>query len=68
MKDFKTMLQEWREGKYETGVYTTTNENNDNIIVEIAKDYFKTTTMQSNNWARVNYYYLDGTVEETYER
>lgn len=68
MKDIKTMLQEWHNGKYKIGIYTTTDESNNNVIVEIANDYLKTTTMQNNGWARVQYYYLDGTVEETYER
>ena len=28
----------------------------------------KLTTVQNNNWCRINCYYADGTIDETYER
>lgn len=68
MKDIKTLLKEWKAGKCEYGLFTTTDENNNDVIVEITNQYLKTSTAQSNGWSRVNYYYKDGTTEETYER
>lgn len=42
------------------------------VIIECGhdgeQDFFKTTTSQSNGWNRINIYYADGSVDETYER
>lgn len=67
MKKISDMIKEWKDGEIEFGVYSTTNEEGENLIVEVTGEYVKLTTMQSNNWARVNYYYKDGTIEELYE-
>ena len=49
------------------------NENGELVIIEERKDtdgnpYYKLTTVQNNNWCRINCYYADGTIDETYER
>ena len=31
-------------------------------------EHYKVTTLQKNGWARVNCYYEDGTIDETFER
>ena len=41
------------------------------IIEESAYEHglcFKVTTVQNNDWLRINHYYEDGTVEETYKK
>lgn len=52
---------------------TAENENGETIIIEKDKTetnepYFVLTTIQENNWCRINEYYEDGTVTETFEK
>lgn len=48
------------------------NENGEMVVVSAGKDdegmYFKLTTMQENDWCRVEYFYETGIVTETYEK
>ena len=49
------------------------NENGELVIIEErfseeGNPYYKLTTVQNNNWCRINCYYADGTINETYER
>jgi hypothetical protein len=48
------------------------NDDGENVIIEAGKNemgkYYKLTTVQHNGWCRVNYYYEDGCMEETYEK
>ena len=44
------------------------NENGETVIVEGNAECYILTTMQKNNWCRVNEYYPDGTTTETYEK
>ena len=49
------------------------NDEGENVVVEygVTEDgeaFFQTLTCQSNGWARVNTYYEDGSVDETYTR
>ena len=49
------------------------NENGELVIIderfsEEGNPYYKLTTVQNNNWCRINCYYADGTIDETYER
>ena len=46
------------------------NEDGEKIIVEWSNEYgaYRVTTMQHNDWLRINHYYEDGTVEETYKK
>lgn len=51
---------------------TAENENGELVIIEEGVDddvhYYKTTTAQNNDWCRINCFYADGTVTETFER
>ena len=52
---------------------TATNEDGETVIIEVAgkqdgKFIWKVSTLQSNNWIRINVYYPNGDVDELYER
>lgn len=68
MRDFREFLNNFYENKAELGIFTTKNEKDENIIIEITNDYLKTSTSQSNGWIRVNVYHKDRTVEEYYDK
>lgn len=68
MEDFRIFLDEYYSGKLEPGIFTSKNEKDENVIIEITKDYLKTSTSQSNGWLRINIYHQDKTVEEYYEK
>lgn len=68
IRNIKDLINDWKNEKIELGLYTTKDENNTNVIIEITNDYIKISTPQNNGWTRVNYYYKDNTAEETYER
>ena len=48
------------------------NENAEYVIIGEGyvdgQHFYELRTMQNNNWVRINTYWEDGTVEETYER
>lgn len=48
------------------------NEDGEFVIIECGACEscicFKVTTVQDNDWLRINHYYEDGTVEETYRK
>ena len=49
------------------------NENGELVIIEERTTtdgipYYRLTTVQDNDWCRINSYYADGTIDETYER
>ncbi len=48
------------------------NENGEFVIIEERISdgipFYRLTTVQDNNWCRINCYYADGTIDETYER
>ena len=67
-RDFRELLNEFYDGKTELGLYTSTNENNEQVIVEITNKYLKTSVFQGNGWIRINIYHKDHTTEELYER
>lgn len=52
--------------------FSAENRNKEQIIVEMGKNecgkYICLTTVQHNNWCRINYYYEDGTEEEMFEQ
>lgn len=68
MKDFRDLLNAFYENNVELGIFTSKNENDEDIIIEITNDYLKTSTIQQNSWIRVNIYYKDRTIEEIYEK
>lgn len=51
---------------------TAQNEDGETVIIECGKDdagkYFRLTTLQHNDWCRINTYYEDGTITETYKK
>ena len=51
---------------------TAKNEDGENVIIEIGyvdgEMLFTLTTAQSNGWMRINTYWSDGTIEETYKK
>lgn len=68
MKDFRKLLEDFYNDKSEPGMFTTTNENGETVILEITPGFLKTLTYQNNDWIRINIYHKDRTVEETYEK
>ena len=65
--DLKAMAQ---NPSQKLGLYASVNEQNEDIIVKIDKDYLELQTLQDNGWVRVNYYeYIDENwvQSETYE-
>lgn len=44
------------------------NQDGEKVIVQKQRTCIATTTSQDNNWLRINYYYPDGSTEETYRR
>ena len=68
MRSFDEFLEEFYKGKSALGLFTTTNENNENMIIEITPEYLKTSVLQNNGWIRINIYHKDHTVEELYEK
>lgn len=68
MKSFRNFINDFYEGKAENGLFTTINENNENVILEITSEYLKASVHQKNGWVRVNIYHKDKTVEELYEK
>lgn len=47
---------------------TAQNESGEFVIIEKIRSAFRLTTLQSNDWFRINEYYPDGTITETFER
>ena len=50
-----------------------TNEDGEAVIIEQGwtednEHFYRLTTVQKNNWLRINEYYADGTVTETFKR
>ena len=66
----KLVDAEKRRGK--TLPCTATNENQDDVIISEGEvegnHYFETQTLQKNGWIRINCYYADGTIDETFSR
>ncbi|MCD7784452.1 MAG: hypothetical protein LUH18_02560 [Oscillospiraceae bacterium] len=44
------------------------NGNGEPVTISVFSDRITVATTQSNGWSRVNTYYSNGTVEETYEK
>ena len=68
MRDFRDLLNDFYNNMVEPNIYTTKNENNEDIIIEITNDYLKTSTSQNNGWLRINIYHKDRTTEEYYDK
>ena len=68
MEEFRDLLNNFYENNVELGIFTSKNEKDEDVIIEITNDYLKTLTIQQNGWIRVNIYYKDRTTEEIYEK
>lgn len=68
MKVFNIFLEEFYDNKVALGTYTTKNENDENIIVEVTEENLKISTCQSNGWIKVKCYCKDHIIEEYYEQ
>ena len=68
MRDFREFLNDFYNDKADLGLFTTKNEKDEDVIIEITNNYLKTSTIQNNGWMRINIYYKDKTVEEYYEK
>lgn len=48
------------------------NESKERVIIEKLHNgdmkYYQLSTFQNNDWVRINRYYEDGSIDETYER
>ena len=66
--NIKDLLKDWKDGNLKEDRYATTDEDKNNVIIEVTDDYLKLITCQKNGWLRINHYYSDGTVDETYEK
>lgn len=67
------MKEKFLKGTLQEGLFTSTNESNDNVVVGIDKDGFRISTHQSNGWVRTNEYtydkeYKEWIIEESYEK
>lgn len=68
-----TAVHELCEEEQKVLPLTAVNDKNEDVIISSGTTddgihYYRIDTMQSNGWIRVNGYYADGTVTETYER
>ena len=67
--NYKT-LEELTTGK--TLPLTGENEEKERVIIEKGHngnlEYYQLSTFQNNDWIRINRYYEDGSIDETYER
>lgn len=66
----RDLVEKTKKNEIELGFYTSKNEDGEDLIVEISKDYVRVDTIQKNGWIRINYYYLDEeeTVTEMYKK
>ena len=68
MRDFREFLNDFYNDKADLGLFTTKNEKDEDVTIEITNNYLKTSTIQNNGWMRINIYHKDKTVEEYYEK
>lgn len=51
---------------------TGTDKDGNEVIIEAGSDdngrFYRLTTVQTNDWLRINTYYQDGTITETYKK
>ena len=71
MRSIEEFKKDFTKGKLEKGLFTSVNENGDDVIVEVFDDRFTLTTKQSNDWYRVEEYLYDAgewVYSESYEK
>ena len=47
---------------------SATADSGEDVIIEGGDNCYRLTTLQNNGWLRINEFYEDGTITETYER
>lgn len=64
-----SLIEKFYNNMLEIGTFTTTDDENNNVIVEVEKDKLTIKTCQKNGWIRINVYHndLEKTKEEYYE-
>lgn len=73
MTNIEQLKSEIENNNYDENIYTSSNENNENLIIERKRDYLKISTFQNNGWVRINIYHYDRETnswleEEVYEK
>ena len=68
MRPLTELIDDFKKDKLEQGLFTSTNEYGNNVIVEVFSDCLKISTLQNNGWTRINEYYKDGTTTESYTK
>ena len=66
----KDIIEKLKNGELKPNIYSSTNENNENVIIMCLTDkHIVTYTLQKNNWIRINEYDESGNmIGETYEK
>ncbi len=65
-KNYAALVELMDHEKDYSSVLVGTNENGEDTITTIEKDYIEVETNQNNGWIRRNVYWRDGTTEELY--
>ncbi len=68
-----TMKEKFLKGELEQGIFSSKDNEGNEVVVGVGKDGFQLSTYQSNGWVRVNIYTYDKENnewinEETYEK
>lgn len=66
--DWKLMVELMKHYKDFPEAVAGTNQDGEHVITSVNEHNITVRTLQSNDWARINVFYDDGTSEELYER
>lgn len=66
-QDWKMMVECMKHHKDFPAPVGGENQDGEHVIMSVNEHNITVRTLQSNNWARINTYYDDGTSEELYE-
>lgn len=66
--DWNSIIDAMDKYSYLDHMIFGTNQDGEKIAMSIWEDKIILNTYQSNGWTRINIYYRDGDVEESYER
>lgn len=71
MRSIEEFKQDFIDGKLEKGLFTSINEEGQNVIVEVDDDRFLISITQDNGWVHTNEYLWDGStwaISEIYDK
>ena len=69
MRNLNDLIEDFKNDNMSVGsIFASENENGENVIIQVFKDYLQVKTCQDNGWLRINCYYKDGTITEDYEK